>query len=77
MRIFETSIEKTEEVKKDGRVGNMSYLKKHAEIKENVVLDDGQESIRKQLEELVENSSMNVIGLEGEWGSGKSTILKA
>lgn len=77
MRIFETFIEKTEEVKKDGRVGNMSYLKKHAEIKENVVLDDGQESIRKQLEELIDDSSMNVIGLEGEWGSGKSTILKA
>lgn len=76
MRIFEASIEKTKEIKKDGRIGNMSYLKKHAELKENVVLDDGQESIRNQLEELIDDPSMNVIGLEGEWGSGKSTILK-
>lgn len=54
----------------------MNYLEKHAELKD-VKLDHGQEQIVKQLEGFVEDSSMNVIGLEGEWGSGKSTILKA
>lgn len=54
----------------------MSYLEKHAELKD-VKLDDGQEQIVKQLESLVNDTAMNVIGLEGEWGSGKSTILKA
>lgn len=54
----------------------MKYLEKHAELKD-VKLDDGQKQIVEQLESFVEDSSMNVIGLEGEWGSGKSTILKA
>ena len=55
----------------------MEYLEKHAELKECVKLDDGQEGIVDQLKELIDDPSMNVIGLEGEWGSGKSTILKA
>ena len=54
----------------------MKYLEKHAELKD-VKLDDGQKQIVEQLEGFVEDSSMNVVGLEGEWGSGKSTILKA
>lgn len=55
----------------------MEYLEKHAELKECVKLDDGQEGIVDQLKELIDDPSMNVVGLEGEWGSGKSTILKA
>ena len=53
----------------------MGYLEKHAE-KKDVKLDDGQAKIVEQLNELIDDPSMNVIGLEGEWGSGKSTILK-
>ena len=76
MRIFETFIEKTEEVKKDGRVGNMSYLKKYPESTK-IVFDKGQENNIKQLKKLVSNPSIEVIGLEGKWGTGKSTILEA
>lgn len=76
MRIFETSIEKTERVEKDGRVGNMSYLKKYPEL-EKIEFDEGQKNNIEQLKKLVSNPSIDVIGLEGKWGTGKSTILEA
>ena len=54
----------------------MNYLEKYSEMKK-VKFEHGQKNIVEQLERLVNDSSMNVIGLEGEWGSGKSSILKA
>lgn len=76
MRIFETSIEKTERVEKDGRIRNMSYLKKYPELTK-IEFDEGQKNNIEQLKKLVSNPSIEVIGLEGKWGTGKSTILEA
>lgn len=54
----------------------MAFLEKNTGLKE-IVLDEGQKNILTQLEKKIEFPSNNIIGLEGEWGSGKSTILNA
>lgn len=53
----------------------MSFIDKNLKVGVEK-LDEGQTQLVKQLENLVDDPSIDVIGLEGEWGSGKSTILK-
>lgn len=54
----------------------MPLLKKNGNVTKDD-LDEGQKNNLRLLEGLIDDLSIDVIGLEGEWGSGKSAILSA